>query len=73
MPDLLIRDFPAAELAALDTQAKSLGLSRAEFLRRQLLQTARRRVIRVTVADLDALGALIADVADEDLMRQAWS
>ncbi|MEJ7755849.1 MAG: ribbon-helix-helix domain-containing protein [Nocardioidaceae bacterium] len=38
MPDVLIRNFPAEDLALLDEHAARLGLSRTEFLRRQLHQ-----------------------------------
>jgi len=73
MPDLLIRDFPAEDLALLDEQANRLGLSRVEYLRRQLRQTARRLATPVTVADLTALADLIGDLGDETVMSQAWS
>lgn len=73
MPDLLIRDFPADDLDLLDDQAHRLGLSRAEYLRRQLQQTARRSVRHVTSADLAALSSLISDLGDESVMGQAWS
>ena len=73
MPDLLIRDFPAEDLDLLDEQARRLGLSRAEYLRRQLHQTARRLDSQVTVADLSELSDLVGDLADEAVIAQAWS
>lgn len=73
MPDLLIRDFPAEDLDRLDEQAKRLGLSRVEYLRRQLHQTARRLDSQVTVADLSELADLIGDLGDESVIAQAWS
>lgn len=73
MPDLLIRDFPTADLDLLDGQAKRLGLSRAEYLRRQLQQTARRGETAVTHADLAYLSSFIVDLADESVMIEAWS
>ena len=73
MPDLLIRNFPADDLALLDAHAARLGLSRAEFLRRQLLQTARRSDSPVSRADLEGFGRLAGDLADDEVMRQAWS
>jgi len=73
MPDVLIRDFPAEDLALLDEQATRLGLSRVEYLRRQLHQTARRLDAPVTVADLAALADLIGDLGDETVMSQAWA
>lgn len=73
MPDLLIRDFPTEDLDLLDEQARRLGLSRVEYLRRQLHQTARRLDSEVTVGDLSQLADLIADLGDESVMGQAWS
>lgn len=73
MPDLLIRDFPADDLSLLDGQARRLGLSRAEYLRRQLHLTARRFDSPVAAADLAGLSDLIGDLGDESVMDQAWS
>jgi len=41
MPDVLIRNVPAEHLALLDEHAARYGISRAEYLRRQLQQEAR--------------------------------
>ncbi|MBA3265707.1 MAG: ribbon-helix-helix protein, CopG family [Nocardioidaceae bacterium] len=73
MPDLLIRNFPAEDLALLDERAARLGLSRTEFLRRQLHQEARRSATTVTAADLSELSSAVADLADESVMSDAWS
>lgn len=73
MPDLLIRDFPTEDLDLLDAQAKRLGLSRAEYLRRQLHLTARRLDTEVTATDLARLSDIIGDLGDESVMTQAWS
>ena len=48
MVDLLIRDVPDDVVAAIDARAKRLGLSRTEFLRRQLTQAATRSGERVS-------------------------
>ncbi len=40
MPDILIRDIPESVLISLDTKAARLGLSRSEYLRRQLAWAA---------------------------------
>jgi len=72
MTDLLIRDVPDDVLAAIDAKAQRLGVSRSEYLRRAL---ARERAVtdaEVTVADLARFGDTFADLADEDVMRQAW-
>lgn len=73
VPDLLIRDFSADDLSLLDDQARRLGISRAEHVRRQLHQTARRTSSRVTTADLAALSEVITDLGDEAVVEQAWS
>ena len=73
MPDLLIRDFPAEDLALLDGQAKRLGLSRAEYLRRHLHQTAQRVETDVTVADLTQLAVALSDLGGESVMNRAWA
>lgn len=73
MPDVLIRNFSAADLELLDKQAHRLGLSRSEFLRRQLHQEARRVATRVTRVDLVQFSDLVPDLADEAVMTDAWS
>lgn len=73
MPDVLIRNFPADDLELLDEQARRVGLSRTEYLRRQLQREARRTESRVTAGDLDAFSGLLPDLADTDVMGEAWS
>jgi hypothetical protein len=71
MTDLLIRDVPDEVVAAIDINANRLGLSRSEYLRRSLAQAAHKPGV-VTVADLTRFESTFADLADDDLMRQAW-
>lgn len=73
MPDVLIRNFPADDLALLDEHAARLGLSRTEFLRRHLHQEARRTATTVTAADLARFSTATADLADDAVMSDAWS
>ena len=73
MPDVLIRNFPAEDLALLDQLAARLGISRTEYLRRRLQQEARRAVTTVTAADLMTLSQTITDLGDDDVMTDAWS
>jgi protoporphyrinogen oxidase len=73
MPDVLIRNFPAADLELLDHQARRAGLSRTEFIRRYLHQQAHRVQAPVTVADLQEIADLLSDLGDRDVMRDAWS
>jgi hypothetical protein len=73
MPDLLIRNFPVEDLALLDSQAARLGLSRTEYIRRQLQKEARRARTPVSVEDLEAFTETFGDLADDDVISQAWS
>lgn len=72
MTDLLIRDVPDDVVAAIDANAGRLGLSRTEYLRRTLTQAAHQPAT-VTVDQLRDFGDMFADLADEDVMRQAWT
>jgi Ribbon-helix-helix protein, copG family len=72
MTDLLIRDVPDDVLAAIDAKAQRLGVSRSEYLRRALARERAVTDVDVTVDDLERFGDVFADLADEDVMRQAW-
>jgi hypothetical protein len=73
VPDVLIRDVSAEDLARIDAHAARLGLSRTEYLRRRLRQEAARPVGPVTTADLNRFAARFADLGDAEVMRRAWS
>lgn len=73
MPNVLIRDVPAEDLARIDAHAARMGLSRTEYLRRRLHQDAARPVTPVTADDLRAFSARFGDLADPAIMRRAWS
>jgi Ribbon-helix-helix protein, copG family len=70
--DVLIRDVPPEVLAAIDARAQRVGLSRSEYLRRSL---AREHVdpTEVTVADLEQFSSAFADLADDEVMGDAWT
>lgn len=72
MTDVLIRDVPDDVLAAVDARAGRLGLSRSEYVRRRLAQDAAAPDATVTAADLARFGELFADLADREVMDQAW-
>lgn len=72
MTDLLIRDVPDNVIAAIDATAKRLGLSRTEYVRRQLASAATSTGDRVGVQDLTTFTATFADLGDPDVMRDAW-
>ena len=71
MADILIRDVPDDVLLAVDAAAKALGLSRSEYLRRALARE-RRVAGPVTIADLELFSSTFRDLADPDVMDQAW-
>ncbi|MEL4359066.1 MULTISPECIES: type II toxin-antitoxin system VapB family antitoxin [unclassified Luteococcus] len=73
MTDILIRGVPAEQVAAIDEMAKDLGLSRNDFLRREVQQVAGRRAVRLTMQDLEDFCERYADLGDPEVMRQAWS
>ncbi len=74
MTDLLIRDVPDDVVAAIDADAGRQGLSRSEYLRRTLAQAAAHVPGSIaTVEDLSRFSRTFADLADDDLMRGAWS
>jgi plasmid stability protein len=72
MTDILIRNVPDDVVAGIDAQAAALGLSRVEFVRRQLLREALRVRRPVTWDELKESGKRFRDLLDEDLMERAW-
>jgi plasmid stability protein len=72
MTDVLIRDVPDEVIAALDARAGRLGLSRSEYVRRRLAQDAAASGSPVSTADLARFAGTFADLADPDVMSQAW-
>ncbi|MGO8893347.1 MAG: FitA-like ribbon-helix-helix domain-containing protein [Streptosporangiaceae bacterium] len=72
MTDVLIRDVPDDVIAALDAHAGRLGLSRSEYVRRRLAQDAATEDSAVTVEDLARFADTFGDLADPDVMSQAW-
>lgn len=72
MTDLLIRDVPDEVVAAIEAKAKRLGLSRTEYLRRQMTRVATSGGDEVTVESLRRFAETFADLGDPDVMRRAW-
>lgn len=72
MSDILIRDIPEDILTALDANAARLGLSRSEYVRRELTRVAQRSATSVTTHDLQRFASTFSDLTDTDLMNQAW-
>jgi plasmid stability protein len=72
MADMLIRDVPDDVIAAIDAHATRLGLSRSEYVRRRLAQDAATSGSPVRVEDLARFADVFGDLADPDVMAQAW-
>jgi hypothetical protein len=72
MTDMLIRDVPEDVIAALDAHAGRLGLSRSEYVRRRLAQDAVATGSPVGVQDLARFADVFGDLADPNVMAQAW-
>lgn len=72
MTDVLIRDVPDDVVSAIEAKAKRLGLSRTEYLRRQMVRVATSSDEPVTVESLEQFADTFADLADPDVMRGAW-
>jgi plasmid stability protein len=72
MTDMLIRDVPDDVIAAVDARAARLGLSRSEYVRRRLAQDAAAAGSAVSTADLARFTEVFSDLADPDVMSQAW-
>ncbi len=72
MTDVLIRDVPDDVIAAVDARAGRLGLSRSEYLRRRLAQDAAAPGSPVSTTDLARFAEVFSDLANPDVMTQAW-
>ena len=75
MTDILIRNIPDAEVAAIDARAAVLKLSRNEYIRRQLAQAVRTTSMPALTPTLDSLerfAETFGDLSDADVMRAAW-
>lgn len=72
MSDFVIRDVPEDVLAAIDARAARLGLSRNEYVRRELKIVAQRSATAVTVDDLQRFAERFSDLDDPEVMARAW-
>ena len=71
MADILIRNVDSDVVALIDSDAEREGISRSEYLRRQL-RVITNPLGRVTMDDLRRSAEVAKGVLDEDLMREAW-
>lgn len=72
MADVLIRDVPEAVLAGVDAHAARLGLSRVEYIRRRLAADAASSRASVSTDDLRSFADRFTDLADVEIMDDAW-
>jgi Antitoxin FitA-like, ribbon-helix-helix len=72
MADLLIRNVDDDVVRGLDAAAERLGISRNEMLRREMVNLSRRSSRSVTRADWQRVAALLVDLDDPEVMKQAW-
>lgn len=71
--DILIRGVSDAAVKRLDAEAAELGLSRNEYLRRKIEDTVEPEPRRkITAEDWARTARVHADLADEEVMREAW-
>ncbi|MCT1921941.1 ribbon-helix-helix protein, CopG family [Brevibacterium luteolum] len=72
MPNVLIRGLSDEAVARIDRSAEELGLSRNEFLRRQLEVEPARPAVTITDEHWKRSAEILADLADPDIMADAW-
>lgn len=70
--NVLIRGLSDETVARIDRSAQELGLSRNEYLRRRLEGDAPRATTKTTEEDWKRSGEIFADLADPDIMADAW-
>ena len=73
MVDILVRDVPDDVAAAIEVNARAVGLSRVEYLRRLLERERTAGGGDVTVESLRRFGETFGDLADDDVMHSAWT
>jgi hypothetical protein len=71
--DILIRGVPNDLVAAIDAQARRVGVSRSEYLRRALSRERSDSETAVSIEDLVQAADRFADLNDVDVMRGAWT
>ncbi|WP_245580177.1 hypothetical protein [Arthrobacter castelli] len=70
---MLIRGLSDETIARIDRSAQELGLSRNEYLRRRLEGDApRATTTKTTEEEWKRSGEIFADLADPDIMADAW-
>jgi hypothetical protein len=70
--NVLIRGLSESTVERIDVEASALGLSRNEFLRRKLEGDSARPDETTTDENWRRAGEIFADLADPDVMADAW-
>ena len=73
MTVILIRGLSDDVVAAIEANARRVGLSRAEYLRRTLERERHISTGEATAESLVRFCERVADLRDPDVMRAAWS
>lgn len=72
MTNVLIRGLSDKTIARIDRRAEELSLSRNEYLRRWLEGDAPRETATTTDEDWKRSAEIFADLADPEIMADAW-
>lgn len=72
MANLLIRNIDEDVVRRIESDAERQGLSREEYLRRELDRLSTRSHRPVTRADFVESMEVFIDVTDDSVMEQAW-
>ena len=72
MTDILVRGLPDDVVANIDQRSAELGISRAEFMRRALVNSSQRSTSSVTSEALRASIPRLSGLLDDELMSRAW-
>lgn len=70
--NVLIRGLSDEAVARIDRSAEELGLSRNEYLRRRLEVDDFRPEVKLTDEHWKRSAEVLADLADPDIMADAW-
>jgi hypothetical protein len=73
MPDLLIRNVDDDTVRRIDADAQRQGLSRNEYLRREVSRLGRGAGRPATRDDLVRSMEAFADLGNDSVMDRAWS
>lgn len=73
MSDILIRGVPTSVVEEADRRAQQLGVSRNEYLRRFFEEEFAPTQRKIQLSDFERVAELARDLADPQVMKDAWS